>query len=92
MVMGPNDQMQIVMVRGLFFKFKQPIFVDFDQKVTSEIFMSLITKLHYIGFNVVACVNDNGGGNVGFWSKSGVNFEKNNNNTPGNWLRNIYVF
>lgn len=37
MVLGPNEEMQVIMVRGLMSKFKQPIYVDFDQVVTEEI-------------------------------------------------------
>ena|ERR1700744_4089081 len=65
----PNAQMQTIMARRLFYKFKQTIYVDFDQKVTYDILMSLIKKLHDIDYNVVGCVNNNGGGNVDFWSK-----------------------
>lgn len=75
-VMGPNDQMQTIMVRGLFSKFKQPVFVDFDVKVSCDILMELISKLYDTGFNVVGCVSDNGGGNQGLWTNYGVNYEK----------------
>lgn len=71
--MGPNAQMQTVMARGLFSKFKQPIFVDFDVKVSYDLLMVLIIKLHEIGFNVVGTVSDNGGGNQGLWTECGVN-------------------
>lgn len=67
--------MQTIMVRGLFDKFKQPIFVEFDVKVTQDLLLSLTARLYEIGFNVVGCVSDNGGGNQGLWSNSGVNFE-----------------
>ena len=36
-VMGLHSQMQLVMVRGLFYTFKQPIFVDFDRKMSCEL-------------------------------------------------------
>lgn len=73
--MGPHSQMQTAMVRGLFSKFKQPIYVDFDKKMTKDILNSFIKHLHSIGFNVVGIVNDNGGGNVGLWTVCNVNFE-----------------
>lgn len=31
-IVGPHMQMQVVMARGLFSKWKQPVFVDFDKK------------------------------------------------------------
>lgn len=72
--MGPHRQMQTVMVRGLFAKFKQPIHVEFDRNVTPELLNLLFTELYKIGFNVVGCVSDNGGGNVGLWGNCDVNF------------------
>lgn len=75
-VMGPHTQMQTAMVRGLFSKYKQPIYVGFDTKMTNDILNLLIDELYRIGFNVVGFVNDNGGGNVGLWSQCCVNFEK----------------
>lgn len=89
--MGPNKQMQTIMVRGLFSKFKQPIFVDFDVKVTKDLIITLILMLHEIGFNVVGCVSDNGGGNQGLWSSCGVNYEKTSITHPETgW--DIYMF
>lgn len=75
--MGPHSQMQTVMARGLFYKFKQPIYVNFDEKMTEALLNSLITALYDIGFNVVGIVSDNGGGNVGLWSNCSVNYERN---------------
>lgn len=63
------------MARGLFDKWKQPIFVDFDTKMTPEILNSLITKLHTAGMDVRACTSDCGGGNVGLWSIFGFTSE-----------------
>lgn len=36
-VVGPHQQMQVVMVRGLFSNWKQPVFVYFDTKITLAI-------------------------------------------------------
>lgn len=35
-VLDPNKEMQVVMVRGLMSKFKQPIYVDFDKAMTKK--------------------------------------------------------
>lgn len=67
-VVGPHTQMQVVMVRGLFSKWKQPIFIDFDQKMTKKILLDIISQLEEISYHVVVCVSDCGGGNVGLWS------------------------
>ncbi|KAJ6639791.1 Transposable element P transposase [Pseudolycoriella hygida] len=76
-IMGPHSQIQTAMARGLFSKFKQPIYVDFDKKMTEELLNSFIKLLHSIKFNVVGIVSDNGGGNVGLWTECSVNFERN---------------
>lgn len=64
-VVGPHSQMQVVMARGIASQWKQPIFVDFDQKMTKSILFSIIDRLDQIGFNLLCCVSDCGGGNVG---------------------------
>ncbi|XP_062704502.1 transposable element P transposase [Aedes albopictus] len=74
-VIGPHSEMQVVMARGLFSQWKQPIFVDFDVQVTKDLLENLITQLFKIGFNVIANVHDCGAGNWGVWRDCGVNFE-----------------
>ncbi|XP_056647325.1 uncharacterized protein LOC130451987 [Diorhabda sublineata] len=59
-VLGPHNYMQVVMARGLFSNWKQPIYIGFDQKMTKSLLMDIITELHKINFNVVACVSDCG--------------------------------
>lgn len=74
MIIGPHEYMQCVVVRGLFKKFKQPIYVNFDEKMTPELLNRLIVELHEANLNVVAFVGDNGGGNVGLWNNCGVSY------------------
>lgn len=66
-VIGPHNQMQMVMARGLFANWKQPIYVQFDQKMTPDILINIIEKLFDINYNVVACVSDCGSSNLGLW-------------------------
>lgn len=89
--MGPHSQMQTGMVRGLFSKFKQPIYIDFDTKMTKDLLNSIITHLHTIGFNVVGVVSDNGGGNVGLWTECNVNYQKTYIIHPGTGAK-IFMF
>lgn len=72
-VVGPHSQVQVVMARSLFSSWKQPIFIDFDMKMTRKCLDNLIQKLFEIGFTVRAIVSDCGGGNVGVWKEYGVN-------------------
>jgi hypothetical protein len=66
-ILGPHNHMQCVMARGLFSNWKQPIYLDFDKKMTPDVLLTLIEKLFEISFNVVAIVSDCGGTNVGLW-------------------------
>jgi len=81
-VVGPQSQMQVVMARGIASQWKQPIFVGFDQKMTKSIFFSIIDRLDQIGFNVLCCVSDCGGGNVGLWKALDVTYENPVCSTP----------
>ena len=66
-VIGPHKNMHCVMARGLFSKWKQLVFVDFDVQMTLAILTDIISLLHFSGYRVVACVSDCGGGNQGLW-------------------------
>lgn len=67
--------MQVVMARGISSQWKQPIFVDFDKKMTKDILFDIIEKLEEIGFKVICCVSDCGGGNIGLWKALDINYQ-----------------
>lgn len=75
-VVGPHGEMQVVSARGLFSKWKQPLYVNFDQQMTKTILEDLVTRLHSIGFTVVANVHDCGGGNMGLWREIGIDYSQ----------------
>lgn len=75
--------MQVIMARGLAAKWKQPIFVDFDTKMTAQILYSAINSLHSIGYHVVACVGDLGGGNQALINELHVTPESPTFSVPG---------
>ncbi|KAL4120898.1 hypothetical protein QTP88_013507 [Uroleucon formosanum] len=66
--------MQVFMGRGIFKNWKQPIYVNFDQLITPEILSEAISILYENSYNMVACVSDCGGGNVGLWKKLDTGF------------------
>ncbi|KAF0682161.1 Transposable element P transposase, partial [Aphis craccivora] len=74
-IIGPHSQLQVVMARGLFAKWKQPIYVDFDQKITKELLFKIITEVYNAGYLTVACVHDCGGANIGLWKELGISTE-----------------
>lgn len=49
---------QVAMVRGLSGNWKQPIFYNYNYKMTNEILLSIISELFTIGFAVVTTVSD----------------------------------
>ncbi|KAL1493601.1 hypothetical protein ABEB36_009302 [Hypothenemus hampei] len=65
--MKPSNYVQIVLLRGLFENWKQPIFFEYDFQMTTEKFFEIILFVEQLGFQVVACVSDLGGGNRGFF-------------------------
>lgn len=91
-IVGPYSYMQVVMARGLFSKWKQPVYVNFDTKVTPELLKSIIIKLASIGYTVNACVSDMGGGNIGLWKELGITTDKTWFQHPTEEAENIYMF
>lgn len=71
-IMGPHSYLQVIMARGLFDNWKQPVYLGFDKKMTSTLLQSIITKLSTVNYNVVACVSDCGGGNQGLWKELNI--------------------
>lgn len=51
--MGPYNQMQIVVARELVAKWKQPVPVDSNKKMTDEILINIIRELHAVRYTVV---------------------------------------
>lgn len=75
-IVGPHNYMQVVMSRGLFDSWKQPVFVGFDTKMTASLLDEVIMELNKINYDVVACVSDCGGGNMGLWKELNITIEK----------------
>lgn len=57
---GPHKNCQVVMARGLFKSWKQPIYYDFDKAMTHDILLDIIRQLYDAGYIVVATVCDMG--------------------------------
>lgn len=91
-VVGPHKMVQVVMVRSLVGKWKQPIFHDFDKSMTKELFNSIVCALYESGYTVVSVVSDLGGSNRGFLNDLEIFTEKVwISNSNDNSLR-IYFF
>lgn len=71
-IYGSHKKCQFVMARGLFQKWKQPVYYDFDQKMTKEILHKIIKSLYDIGYIVVSVVSDMGPDNINLWNQVGI--------------------
>lgn len=68
----PYNYAQVAMLRGLVSSWKQPIFFNYDCKMTKEILFDIIRFVESKGFPVVACVSDLGGTNRALHTALGV--------------------
>ncbi|KAI5704495.1 hypothetical protein M8J75_006003 [Diaphorina citri] len=91
-VLGPHSYLQVIMARGLFNSWKQPVFVGFDKKMTKTLLFDIIKELYDIKFTVCACVSDCGGGNQGLWKELGISTEKTYFTNPSSESEKIFVF
>jgi len=91
-VIGRHSQMQVVMARGLIKKWKQPVFVDFDKKMTTSLLIDIIKELDKNNCTVCAIVSDCGGGNVGLWRQLDISTEKTYFIHPLDSKKKMFVF
>lgn len=73
--LGPSKYVQVVMARGICGNWKQPIFYDYDRKLTKNLLLKIITKLENIGYPVYAINSDLGGSNRGLWTSLNITEE-----------------
>ncbi|XP_029345847.1 uncharacterized protein LOC115034159 [Acyrthosiphon pisum] len=90
-VIGPHKSVQTVIARGLTNNWKQPIYYNFDERMTKEILYKIIEELSEIGFNVVGIVSDSGSTNVGLWKSLDISIDNTSFEHPKTNAR-IHVF
>lgn len=73
---GPHSYCEVVMARGLFQKWKQPIFYDYDTAITEEILCDIITQLYANGYTVVAVTCNLGPRNKQVWKSLNVDLNE----------------
>ena len=71
-VFGPNRRLEVLMLRGLFRKWKQPVYFNFDTPENSELFYKILEAVQSFGFTVRACVSDMGAENRKLWKELNV--------------------
>ncbi|KAJ8889080.1 hypothetical protein PR048_008574 [Dryococelus australis] len=91
-VVSPFLYMQVVMAQGLFSKWKQPVYVNFDTKMRKDILESIIIKLHGVGYVVKVIISNLGGRNVCLWKEMRISTEKTFFNHPSAESEKMYLF
>ena len=71
-VFGPHTKMVVVMLRGLFNKWKQPVYFNFDTLINSDLFHNILDVVQSFGFTIRACVSDMGAENRKLWKELNV--------------------
>lgn len=71
-VRKPANQAQVVIARGLWKSWKQPIYFDFDTAMTKDTLNAIIYQLEDADYTVVAIVSDMGASNRTLWKHLGV--------------------
>ena len=66
-VVGPNGKANVLLLRGIYKKFKIPIWFDFDQRMEKENLKEIFTKLENIGITM-----NNSGENIALASSLGI--------------------
>ena len=88
----PHNYMQVVMVRGMKGKWKQPVFYGYDCRMTVEILNEIILRLKDAGYATVAIVSDMGSTNQGLWKEMGITIAKCWFQSPVDISEKIFVF
>lgn len=93
-VLLPHAYAQVVLIRGLVGHWKQPIFFDYDGKMSKDKLYSIITSVEDAGFSVVGIVSDLGGGNRSLHKELGVTHTKPyfSRPRPNDAANKVYVF
>ncbi|XP_050497997.1 transposable element P transposase isoform X1 [Diabrotica virgifera virgifera] len=90
-VLQPFSYVQVIMLTGLFKQWKQPVYYNYDTKMTFSILSEVITFVEKAGFQVVAMVCDLGGGNRALHNELEITESKPYFKNPHNG-ENVYVF
>ena len=91
-VLGPVDNVQVIMARGLLSDWKQPVYYQFDKAMTIQTLTEVVTRIEECGFRVVAQVSDLGAENRALWKKLNITTHNTSYPNPVDPERNIYVF
>ncbi|XP_039300398.1 uncharacterized protein LOC120355776 [Nilaparvata lugens] len=89
---GPHVNVQVIIIRSVAGKWKQPIFYQFDQAITVDIFFQAIRLVEESGFRCRGFVSDMGGSNRKLVSDLGISQTKPSVDNPCCDDRAIWAF
>ena len=90
MVVGPNKNVQVVMVRGIAASWKFPVFLDFDFPMNVPTLSQIICSLEAINVQVLITVCDQGGSNEGLAKRLKITPEDTSFRNPFDSARSIF--
>lgn len=85
----------MIFARGLFKKWKQPVFYKFDQDVTKDILMEVIRHLYDSDYRVIAITCDLGPSNQKLLKELGIGIQEHEKcyfQHPSNDALNVFIF
>jgi hypothetical protein len=74
-IIGPHREANVLMLRGLFAKWKLPIWYGYDQALAKDVLLDIIKKVEAEGIDIAGVVCDQGGKNLGLAKKMGIDHE-----------------
>lgn len=91
-VLVPGKYVQVVMARRIIGNWKQPIFYEFDCKMSQDVLFNVISQIESAGFHVVAMVSDLGPTNRGLLTELGITPQTPYFINPIHSTEKVYVF
>lgn len=90
-VYGPHKTCMFIMARGLFKKWRQPIYYNFDISMNQNILFTVIQALYEIGYIVVAITCDMGSNNMKLWKELHIGVENDYSKNKTDIEKNCYI-
>ncbi len=91
-ILGPHSNVQVVMVRALTRKWKQPIYFDFDVVMNATLLKDIIKELEKRQIRVIGVVSNMGAKNTTDWNQLGITMQKTFFQNPVFPDKRIWVF
>lgn len=55
-LLPPSNYVQVITVNGLFVKYRQPVYYDFDKNLTKDILYPILEEMHKIHFDIQSSI------------------------------------